>query len=288
MQHVKAGLLATYNSTHSITCSKTYTSLYACHCACCLYQELLQIVALLAAELDLQGASSGASFGDFTDAADTFALPHGHQPTPPSWQTAAVPEPQVSGCQQVTQGSLTMPWSSAPMSDGVPFEQDPAMLSRAQASNAGSAMTSPWLQKHWEMSNGSRPAATSFTPTHAALKDSFDHIGDGDDGFGDFAAADHVSTNGSSHVQTSQQDAVAAADRSALLLSTHRFSLCRYLRHTITKSCPVQTRLQTCSCTFEISVAHVKAQSGQTMALLSGGKYTIKPDNIELQLSDCA
>ncbi|KAL0043906.1 hypothetical protein WJX82_004199 [Trebouxia sp. C0006] len=83
-------------------------------------------------ELDLQGASSGASFGDFTDAADTFALPNGHQPTPPSGQTSAMSEPHVSGRQ--------------------PFSQ-----------------------------------------------------------------ADHVSTNGGSQVQTSQQHTVAAADRSAPL-----------------------------------------------------------------------
>ncbi len=69
------------------------------------------------------------------------------------------------------------------------------------------------------MSNGSRPAVNSFTPTRTELKDSFDDISDGDDGFGDFAAADHVSTNGGSQVQTSQQHTVAAADRSALLLS---------------------------------------------------------------------
>ncbi len=187
--------------------------------ALCLCQELLKIVDPLPAELDLQGTSSGASFGDFTDAADTFALPHGHQPTPTSWQSAAVPEPQVSGRQQFSQGSLTMPWSTAPLSDGMPFEQDPAMLSFPQASKGGSAMTSPWPQQHREMSNGSRPAVNSFTPAHTALKDSFDAISDGDDGFGDFAAADHVSTNGGSQVQTSQQPAVAAADRSALLLS---------------------------------------------------------------------
>ena len=185
----------------------------------CLYQELMQIIASLPAELDLQGASSGASFGDFTDAADTFALPHGHQPTPTSWQTSTVPEPQMSGRQQVTQASLRTPWSTAPTSEGMQFEQDPAKLSRLQASNGGSTMTDPWPQQHWAILNGSRPAATSFTPTHTALKGSFDDISHGDDGFGDFAAADHGSTNGSSQVQTSQQPAVAAADRSALLLS---------------------------------------------------------------------
>ncbi|DBB00324.1 TPA: hypothetical protein ACH3X1_014147 [Trebouxia sp. C0004] len=167
-------------------------------------------------ELDRQGTSSGASFGDFTDAADTFALPHGHQPTPPSWQNSAMPEAQVSGRQQVTEDSLTMPCSKSPLSDGVPFEQDPTRLFLPQASKSGTT-TSPWPQQHWEMSNGSRPAATSFTPTHTAQKDSFDDIGGGDDGFGDFAAADHVSTIGSSQVQTSQQHVVAAADRSAPL-----------------------------------------------------------------------
>ena len=191
----------------------------------CLYQELFQIVAPLPAELDLQGASSGASFGDFTDAADTFSLPHGHQPTPTSWQSAAVSEPQVSGRQPFSQGSSTMPWSNAPLSDGTPSGQDPAMLSFPQASNGGSAMTSPWPQQNREMSNGSRPASNSFTATHTALKNSFEDISDGDDGFGDFAAADHGSTNGSRQVQTSQPDAVAAADRSALLFSIHKFSL---------------------------------------------------------------
>ncbi len=193
--------------------------------ACCLYQELLPIIAFLPAELDLQGASSGASFGDFTDAADASALSHGHQPTPTSWQTSAMSEPQVSGRQSFSQGSLTMPWSKAPLSDGAPFGQGPAMLSLPQASNGGSATTSSWPQQHREMSSGSWPAATSFLPTHTALKDSFEDICDGGDGFGDFAAADHGSTNASSQVQTSQQHAVAAADRSALLFSTHKLSL---------------------------------------------------------------
>ena len=196
--------------------------------ACCLYQELLQIIASLPAELDLQGTTSGASFGDFTDAADAFALPDGHQPTPTSWQSTAVPDLQVSGRQPFSQSSLTMPWSNAPSGDGVPSEQDPAMPSFPQATNGGSAMKSPWLQQHREMSNRSQPAANSFTPTHTALKHSFEDISDGDDGFGDFAAADHVSTNGSSQVHTSQQHAVAAADRSALLLSASMYLLVSY------------------------------------------------------------
>ncbi|KAL0038850.1 hypothetical protein WJX79_010660 [Trebouxia sp. C0005] len=83
-------------------------------------------------ELKLEGTSSGASFGDFTDAADTFALPHGHQPTPISWQSAAVPEPQVSGRQQLSQASLTMPWSNAPTSDGAQFDQDVPKPARSQ------------------------------------------------------------------------------------------------------------------------------------------------------------
>lgn len=217
---------ATHASTYSITCNNTYMS---CNCAtqCTLLVSGAgeDFVDPLPAELKLEGTSSGASFGDFTDAADTFALPHGHQPTPISWQSAAVPEPQVSGRQQLSQASLTMPWSNAPTSDGAQFDQDVPKPARSQASNAGSIMTKPWPQQHRDMSNGSWPAAISSPHTHTALRDSFDDIGDGDDGFGDFAAADHVTTTGSSQVQTSQQDAVAAADRSALLFSTQEFAL---------------------------------------------------------------
>ncbi len=227
LQHIQCVKAATYNSSYSIECSNTPVQCMhtIVHPSCA---KILVHVAcsrrycrslFLPAELDLQGASSGASFGDFTDAADTFALPNGHQPTPPSGQTSAMSEPRVSGRQPFSQGSSTMPWSNAPFSDGAPFKQDPAMLSLPQASNASSTMTSSWPQQHQEMSNGSRPAVNSFTPTRTELKYSFDDISHGDDGFGDFAAADHVSTNGGSQVQTSQQHTVAAADRSALLLS---------------------------------------------------------------------
>ena len=199
---------------------------------------------------ELQPATSGASFGSFASAAESFAPSHTQEaqvtiptdvaqsqgglgqawPSSPQWQA-----PQASMAQplpgtpyrQAQQGSLTQPWPSSPQwqsqqgSTAQPWPTGPQWAQASAhhplfAATASSSANGDFSRAQLSSSSALALASASvlmqsstsdFTQVHPngiqrplqeqSLSPDAPHgVSTDDDGFGDFAAADHMSYSG--------------------------------------------------------------------------------------------
>ncbi len=205
---------------------------------------------LFAADNDLQGASSGASFGSFADAAESFTHPNLEPPSFQSQQASALPsQASTTNGWQAPQGSFSQPWSQGPRHDA-----DPVLSSWGGQGAAAHEATQSWPQQQaWSMSNSGHPRATLQDSQLGSTAEPFsvpqlptqhptqlmhvgnngfgsaagdDDFGDGD-GFGDFAAADDAAVDGASHLRTAPHSPVRTADRSDLLCHQKHMHICQ-------------------------------------------------------------
>ena len=108
-----------------------------------------------------------------------------------------------------------MPGPYVPQNGHMPYKPEPAVSSWAFEGMNGSTTTNPWpSQQQWGLLNGGLPSHLNSTQPQLQMpmgNNGVDTNGDTDDGFGEFAAADHGSITRVE--QASKQKADFAADR---------------------------------------------------------------------------
>lgn len=251
---------------------------------------------------NLQPTTSGASFGSFTDAADSLqshaatrcqeepsAFPTlstslqawhpsqgspGHQwPSSPQWQTSqgSVAQPWPSSPHwQAPQGGANQPWPASPQWAQAPTHQPVSAIPSwstpnhipsstqlppnngslsnghlATSPSSSSSKQKPSTQSGpYAFSNGNRPAVQepplSLDAGHAATTgDAYGEEHDDDDGFGDFAAADHAS-HSTAHAPAAA--ALQSADRCAPAYCSQRVCCVSVTSSAILSSKSVQSQ----------------------------------------------
>ena len=114
---------------------------------------------------------------------------------------------------------MAMPQPHAPQNGHMPYKSDPALSSWAFETMNGSTRTNPWpAQQQWGLLNGGLPSEDHSNNTQPQSQmptgnNGVNANGNTDDGFGEFAAADHGSMTHVKQVQASGNKADFSADR---------------------------------------------------------------------------